>query len=97
MEAIVQMVELMMLSGLPCFRGTARALRHTPLWVPAHPMGVGRVVGEETLTRLRHRFQPQLTDREAAAFMLERVRESHNNYRTNLYDAFQKRQNGIPY
>lgn len=54
-------------------------------------------VGEETLARLRHRFQPQLTDREAAAFMLERVRESHNNYRTTLYDAFQKRQNGIPY
>ena len=46
---------------------------------------------------LRNRFQPNLSDREAAEFMLDRIQESYNNYRTNLYDAFQKRQNGIPY
>ena len=54
-------------------------------------------LGEGTLHHLRNRFQPNLSDREAAEFMLDRIQESYNNYRTNLYDAFQKRQNGIPY
>ena len=56
-----------------------------------------RKPGEETLQRLRSRFQPQLSEKAAARFMLDRVHESYDNYRTNLYDAFQKMQNGIPY
>jgi len=53
--------------------------------------------GEATLKRLQERFQPHLTEKAAAEFMLDRIHESYNNYRTNLYDAFQKMQNGIPY
>jgi len=62
-----------------------------PGWIP-------RVrIGEATLKRLQERFQPHLTEKAAAEFMLDRIHESYNNYRTNLYDAFQKMQNGIPY
>ncbi|KXS10694.1 kinase-like protein [Gonapodya prolifera JEL478] len=71
-DEIVQIVELMIESGLPCFK-------------------------DATLPRLRSRFQPDMTERDAAQFMIERVKESHQNTRTVLYDEFQFRQNGIPY
>ncbi|KAG0256287.1 phosphatidylinositol-4- kinase [Actinomortierella ambigua] len=71
-EQIIQMVALMLESGLPCFRG-------------------------ETLKRLRSRFQPERSERQAADFMKEKVDESYLNKRTVLYDSFQKATNGIPY
>ncbi|KAJ3122431.1 phosphatidylinositol-4- kinase, partial [Nowakowskiella sp. JEL0407] len=50
-----------------------------------------------TLKNLRDRFQLQLSERAAADFMIARIRESHENTFSVLYDEFQKLQNGIPY
>ncbi|KAJ3144888.1 phosphatidylinositol-4- kinase [Geranomyces variabilis] len=72
-EQIVQMVTLMMDSGLPCFKG------------------------EVTTRKLRERFLPDKTDRQAAEFMVSCIKHSHENTRSNLYDKFQYMQNGIPY
>ncbi|KAI7889364.1 uncharacterized protein EV154DRAFT_423997 [Mucor mucedo] len=71
-ELIMQLVTLMLQSGLPCFRG-------------------------ETIKRMRTRFQTDKSDRIAADFMIQRVKESFENQRTVLYDYFQKVTNGIPY
>ncbi|KAI7830285.1 hypothetical protein BC939DRAFT_392956 [Gamsiella multidivaricata] len=51
----------------------------------------------ETIKRLRSRFQPDRSERQAAEFMKERVDESYLNRRTVLYDSFQKVTNGIPH
>ncbi|KAI8817561.1 kinase-like domain-containing protein, partial [Fimicolochytrium jonesii] len=72
-EEIVQMVSLMMDSGLPCFRG------------------------DMTIRKLRERFLPGKTERQAADFMVSCIRTSHENTRSGLYDRFQYIQNGIPY
>ncbi|ORX92254.1 hypothetical protein K493DRAFT_377181 [Basidiobolus meristosporus CBS 931.73] len=72
-EQIIQLVSLMMESGLPCFKG------------------------ETTLKKLRSRFQLDKTERVAAEFMVERIRESFENRRTVWYDSFQKATNGIPH
>ncbi|OWZ76646.1 phosphatidylinositol 4-kinase [Cryptococcus neoformans Bt85] len=53
--------------------------------------------GEGTITRLRNRFQLQLGERQAAEFMMGVIRNAHENMRSNVYDGFQKMQNGIPY
>ena len=50
-----------------------------------------------TIQKLKDRFQFQKTEKGAADFMWERVRESHENTRSKLYDGFQYLQNGIPY
>ncbi|KAJ2721683.1 phosphatidylinositol-4- kinase [Coemansia sp. Benny D115] len=72
-DKIIEIVALMLESGLPCFKG------------------------ETTLTKLRARFQLEKTERDAAQFMVERIRDSYENKRTVLYDQFQKATNGIPY
>ncbi|KAI8974048.1 hypothetical protein BDB01DRAFT_807332 [Pilobolus umbonatus] len=71
-ELIIQIVNLMLQSGLPCFRG-------------------------ETIKRMRYRFQNDKSDRIAADFMIQRIKDSFENQRTVLYDYFQKVTNGIPY
>lgn len=71
-EMIMQLVTLMLQSGLPCFKG-------------------------ETIKRMRTRFQVDKSDRQAADFMLLRIKDSFANQRTVLYDYFQKLTNGIPY
>ncbi|ODN73286.1 hypothetical protein L202_07835 [Cryptococcus amylolentus CBS 6039] len=53
--------------------------------------------GEGTITRLRNRFQLQLGERQAADYMMGVIRNAHENMRSNVYDGFQKMQNGIPY
>lgn len=53
--------------------------------------------GESTIRKLRDRFQLDKPPRAAAEFMVARVRESHENSRTVIYDEFQRLQNGIPY
>ncbi|KAI8803148.1 hypothetical protein BJ742DRAFT_830677 [Cladochytrium replicatum] len=52
---------------------------------------------EATLRNLRDRFQLQLSERAAADFMMARIKESHENTFSVMYDGFQKLQNGIPY
>lgn len=50
----------------------------------------------ETLKRLRARFSPAQSEREAAAYMVKVVRDSYLNYRTRVYDLIQLAQNQIP-
>ncbi|KAI8370194.1 hypothetical protein BD560DRAFT_329659 [Blakeslea trispora] len=51
----------------------------------------------DTIKRMRARFQSDKSDRAAADFMIQRVKDSFENQRTVLYDYFQKVTNGIPY
>lgn len=53
--------------------------------------------GEQTIRKLRERFQPDKTEKEATQFMLNCIKQSHLNTRSELYDKFQYLQNGIPY
>jgi len=50
----------------------------------------------ETLKRLRMRFAPQLTEREAANNMLKIIENSHMSKRAQIYDYIQLVQNQIP-
>ncbi|CAO3624867.1 unnamed protein product [Cunninghamella blakesleeana] len=71
-EQIMQLVTLMLESGLPCFKG-------------------------DTIKRMRSRFQTDKSERVAADYIIQRIRDSFENQRTVLYDYFQKVTNGIPY
>ena len=51
----------------------------------------------QTIKLLRGRFVPTATDREAAAYMLNVIRNSYLNFRTKTYDMIQYYQNQIPY
>lgn len=51
----------------------------------------------QTIKLLRSRFAPNVTDREAAAYMLSVIRNSFLNFRTRTYDMIQYYQNQIPY
>eukprot|EP00835_Amoeboradix_gromovi_P004670 NODE_378_length_9766_cov_0.333816.p2 type:complete len:871 gc:universal NODE_378_length_9766_cov_0.333816:3128-5740(+) len=50
-----------------------------------------------TIEKLRQRFKTELSEREAAIYMMEVIDKSFENYRTVIYDSFQKQTNGIPY
>lgn len=51
----------------------------------------------ETIAHLRQRFVLEKSEREAADFMKDLVKKSHNSYSTGVYDQFQLLTNGIPY
>nr|XP_022907836.1 phosphatidylinositol 4-kinase alpha [Onthophagus taurus] len=51
----------------------------------------------QTIKLLRARFAPNVTDKEAAAYMLSIIRNSFLNFRTRTYDMIQYYQNQIPY
>ncbi|KAI8369570.1 uncharacterized protein BYT42DRAFT_503440 [Radiomyces spectabilis] len=48
----------------------------------------------DTIRRMRTRFQTDKSERAAADFMIQRIKESFENQRTVLYDYFQKLTNG---
>lgn len=50
---------------------------------------------ENSITNFIERFRLDLTEDEAAIYMRELIREAENNWRTNLYDFIQKKQNNI--
>lgn len=50
--------------------------------------------GEPTIKRLRDRFAPGVTERQAADFMMAIVKNAHENMRSTVYDEFQRLQNG---
>ncbi|XP_063926766.1 phosphatidylinositol 4-kinase alpha isoform X3 [Zophobas morio] len=51
----------------------------------------------QTIKLLRGRFHPEATDKEAATYMLQIIRNSFLNFRTRTYDMIQYYQNQIPY
>ncbi|XP_018572269.1 phosphatidylinositol 4-kinase alpha isoform X2 [Anoplophora glabripennis] len=51
----------------------------------------------QTIKLLRGRFNPSITDKEAATYMLQIIRNSFLNFRTRTYDMIQYYQNQIPY
>ncbi|KAF2084218.1 hypothetical protein K490DRAFT_59798 [Saccharata proteae CBS 121410] len=51
----------------------------------------------ETIQHFRDRFVLDRSEREAADFMRDLIRKSHNSYTTGVYDQFQLMTNGIPY
>ncbi|KAI9354335.1 hypothetical protein DFJ73DRAFT_827444 [Zopfochytrium polystomum] len=53
--------------------------------------------GEQTIEKLRKRFQLGKTDKAAAEFMVAQIRASHENKFSRMYDRFQNFQNGIPF
>jgi len=54
--------------------------------------GLPSFKGEPTIKRLKERFQLQLGERAAADYMMGVIRNAHENYRSNVYDGFQKMQ-----
>ena len=53
--------------------------------------------GDITIKRLRERFQLEKSERGAADFMINCIKQSHENTRSALYDRVQYLQNGIPF
>ncbi|KAF4530905.1 hypothetical protein B566_EDAN017820 [Ephemera danica] len=51
----------------------------------------------QTIKLLRARFVPQASEREAANYMIQVIRNSFLNFRTRTYDIIQYYQNQIPY
>ncbi|RMZ78135.1 hypothetical protein DV738_g4014, partial [Chaetothyriales sp. CBS 135597] len=51
----------------------------------------------ETMDNFRNRFRLDLSDRDAARFMLDCISKSERNVSTKVYDEFQLITNGIPY
>ncbi|XP_059170408.1 phosphatidylinositol 4-kinase alpha-like [Physella acuta] len=51
----------------------------------------------QTIKKLRERFAPQASDREAATYMSKVVKDSCLNWRGTMYDRIQYIQNQIPY
>jgi phosphatidylinositol 4-kinase len=57
--------------------------------------GLPSFKGEPTIKRLRDRFQLQLGERAAAEYMVGVIRNAHENYRSTVYDGFQKAQKWV--
>ncbi|GAA5861639.1 hypothetical protein JCM8547_000691 [Rhodosporidiobolus lusitaniae] len=53
--------------------------------------------GEGTIERLKGRFRLDLSEREAAKFMVDIINDACENKRSIVYDEFQRVTNGIPY
>ncbi|BEI82759.1 hypothetical protein CcaverHIS002_0306270 [Cutaneotrichosporon cavernicola] len=59
--------------------------------------GLPSFKGEGTIKRLRDRFALHLNERGASEYMLGVIHNAFQNMRSDIYDGFQKYQNGIPY
>lgn len=71
------MVSLMMDSGLPCFKGSPLVVHIVSL--PANPPL--SISGDITIRKLKERFLPEKSERQAAEFMMGCIRQSHENVR----------------
>lgn len=52
--------------------------------------GLPSFKGEPTIKRLRDRFALNLTERQAAEYMMGVVKNAHENVRSTAYDEFQR-------
>ena len=52
--------------------------------------GLSSFKGEQTIQRLRDRFVPGMTERQAAEWMMGVIRNAHENVRSTVYDEFQR-------
>lgn len=52
--------------------------------------GLPSFKGEPTIQRLRDRFAPGLSERQAAEWMMNIVKDAHGNVRSTVYDEFQR-------
>ena len=52
--------------------------------------GLPSFKGEPTIKRLKDRFAPGLTERQAAEWMMGVVKNAHENMRSIAYDEFQR-------
>jgi phosphatidylinositol 4-kinase len=53
--------------------------------------------GEMTISRLRSRFQLEMSEKLASQYMISLVESSYRAWSTFIYDGYQKLTNGIPY
>lgn len=51
----------------------------------------------QTIPKLRARFSPNASEREAADYMLKVIKDCYLSYRSRAYDALQYQQNKINY
>lgn len=51
----------------------------------------------KTIQQLRTRFAPEMSDRDAAKYMMTVINTCYNNIRSKMYDQLQYFQNEIPY
>ena len=108
-SSLIYLIQLMLDTGLPCFRGKAyftlgrrffKFVSHIEVTIITLScfgyIALFNILGQ-TIEQLKYRLQPQASEKDAATFMIGVVKRSFLNLRTTAYDYIQFKQNQIPY